>query len=129
MSTLFVGLLWALSVFLYSSKITCVLMFLVYFTFNISEILLQPLIALSFYGVKLRPCVIPPREQQENTWHCLRVQRRTVQGKKIKSVQPGLHCQETWSQNVPPPRLPLGFISEGVNCGTPTHTQKTTTAL
>lgn len=53
------------------------------------------------------------------------IQRRTVLSRKVKPAQPGLHCQETWSQNVAPPRLPLGFISEGVNCEAPTHNQKT----
>lgn len=53
-------------------------MFLVYFPFNVSKMLLQSLIAVTFYSMKLRPCVMLPREQQKNSWHCVTIQRRTV---------------------------------------------------
>lgn len=123
MLMLSVGLLWALSALLYNSKIICVCIFLVYLTLNVSKRLLQFLIAVSFFSMKWRPCVILPREQKKNGWHRVGVPRRTVQDRKVKPAQPGLHCQETWSQNAAPTRLPLGFISEGVNCGAPAQNQ------
>lgn len=87
MLTLFVILLWVLSVLLCSSKIISVCMFLVYFTFNVSKTLVKSLIAVTFYSMRLRPCVVLPREQQENSWHCVRIQRRTVQGRKVTPSQ------------------------------------------